>query len=236
MTSRFLLSMFVLLAQGVTSEPTKAQTTRIVSHATPHRYLDEVPGTNRYPWVVGKDWPRNTLVHLTVHFMGRTAQTTLRTGVDGRFGLGIQGVRWCTGLVIEAIDATTYRVVLHGASPFRLCPIVSGTEHMIVRPLTPREMSAREYFISGGRSTLLHRIRVGDMLYIYVHQKRLSLRRLDWRYFSVIEQGIIPDCPPNASCLFPPGVYYRVVAIRAGHAVLPIGEHQVARVEIMSRA
>lgn len=140
MSTRFLLCALVLLAQAAAAEPTEGQATQIVSRATPHRYLDAVPGANH------------------------------------------------------------------------------------------------QYVIYAGGPPLSHPIRVGDMLYVYVHQKRISLRHLDRYHFSLIQQGVIPECPPTASCAFPPGVYYRVVAIRPGRAVLPIGGHQVARVQIAPRA
>ncbi|GAC1334825.1 MAG: hypothetical protein NVSMB22_27400 [Chloroflexota bacterium] len=127
---RYGLLLFALVTPAV------AQTMPTVTHAVPHRYLDEVPGANRYPWVVGRDWPRNTLIRLTVRYKGMSRRTTLRTGGDGPFGVDIAGTRLCTGLTIGAVDATGYRVVLHGVNVFRTCPSVTEGVHVVFRRST----------------------------------------------------------------------------------------------------
>ncbi len=206
--------------------------TQAATHASsaaqlrPQRLLDEVPSPMPYPWVIGKDWPRHTTVTLTVHYRGAVGHAGLRTGSDGAFGVAIEGVRWCTGLVIEAVDATNYRVVLHGANPFRSCPATTGKQGIVIHSLSERELHAHQYVIDGRRAAPSYTVHVGDIVYVYVRQSRLSLRSLDRRHFRLIEQGVIPMCPPNASCAFPPGTYYRVLVLHAGQGRLPIGLHR----------
>ena len=200
----------------------------------PQRLLDEVPSPVPYPWVIGKAWPRHTTVTLTVYYRGAVAHVGLNTGSNGVFGVAIEGVRWCTGLVIEAVDATNYRVVLHGVNLIRSCPAVTGKQRIVIHSLSKRELHAHEYLIDGRRAAPPYTVRVGDMVYVYVRQTRLSLRSLDRRHFRLIEQGVILVCPPNVDCAFPPGTYYRVLVLHVGHAYLPTGYGRYARIEVIA--
>lgn len=199
-----------------------------------HRLLDGVPSPVPYPWVVGTDWPRRTRVAVTARYRGAVRQTTLRTGSDGSFGVGIQGVSWCKGLVVEALDATKYRVVLHGTNPFRKCPVAMERRDIVFHSLNERELHAHQYVVDSRRVTRSYTIHVGDMVYVYVRLGHLSLQALDRQHFRLIEHGTTPVCPPNADCAFPPGVYYRVLALHAGHALLPVGHASSVRIRVIA--
>lgn len=229
-----LTAVLLLLPLGARGEAYAASHRAAAADQQPHRYLDAVPSPTLYPWVVGKNWTRSTRVTLTVRYPSRKRQRTLTIGHDGSFGVAIKGVRWCTGLVIEAVDGTGYPVVLHGANTFRACPPVTESRSIVIRPLHRRDLQARQYLIDGRNHASSYRIHVGDMLYVYVQQSLLSLHGVDGRHIRLIEAGRIPECPPNADCLFPSGVYYRVVALRPGDALLPIGHgrHVVVHVKV----
>jgi hypothetical protein len=71
------------------------------------------------------------------------------------------------------------------------------------------------------------------MLYVYVPDRSLSLQNISKRYFRLIEHGTVPSRPPNADCALPArGVYYQVVAVHPGRALLPLGRqwHTTVRV------
>jgi hypothetical protein len=195
-----------------------------------------VPSPVLYPWVVGRNWTRSARVTLTVRYLDRKRQRTFTVGHDGSFGVAIKGVRWCTGLVIEAVDETGYRVVLHGVNTVGDCPPVTESRSIIIRTLHWRDLQARQYQIDGRKHASSYRIYVGDMIYVYAQQSLLSLHGVDGRHVRFIEAGRIPECPPNADCMFPPGVYYRVVALRPGDALLPIGHGRHVVVHVIVRA
>lgn len=200
----------------------------------PQRLLNWVPSPMPYPWVIGKAWPRHTTVTLTVYYRGAVGHAGLNTGSDGAFGIAIEEVRWCTGLVIQAVDATNYRVVLHGVNLIRSCPAVTEKQGIVIHSLSKRELHAHEYLIDGRRAAPSYTVRAGDMMYVYVRQTRLSLRSLDRRHFRLIEHGVIPVCPPNVDCAFPPGTYYRVLVLHVGRASLPTGHGRYARIEVIA--
>jgi len=204
-----------------------------VSDATPRRFLDLMTSPVPYPWIMGTKWPPETLVRVTVHWHSQHEQFTLRTRHDGSFGIGVAGVRWCTGLVIDAVDATNYRVVLHGVNVFRPCPSVTEAAHITIRPLSAKELRVHEQTIDARWPKQSYTMHLGDMLFVYVQENRAPLSQIDARYWRVIEAGVIPVCPPNADCFFPPGAYYRVVAQHIGRSHLPLAQQRTASVLVL---
>lgn len=186
-----------------------------------------------YPWIVGTQWPRETLVRVTVHWRSQHERFALRTGRDGSFGISVAGVRWCTGLVIDAVDATNYRVVLHGVNVGRPCPPVTEENHIAIHLLSAKELRVRQQTVDGRWPKQSYTVHLGDILFVYVQENQAPLSRIDARYWRVIEAGMIPVCPLNADCFFPPGAYYRVVAQHIGRNHLPLAQQRIASVQVL---
>jgi hypothetical protein len=199
-----------------------------------HRSLDTVPAAVPYPWVVGRDWPRSTLVALTVRYGTGVSRASIRARPDGSFGVGIKGVRWCAGLVVEAVDATGYRVVLHGVSVFRGCPPVTEAGGIDIDGLSGRDLQVRQYFVDGDHPARSYTVHIGDMLYVYVPDSHPILPAVDRQHFRMFEHGTIPACPGNADCIPRPGVYYKVVAVHPGQARLPIGRQRHTTIRVIA--
>jgi len=186
-----------------------------------------------YPWIVGTEWPRDTLVRVTVYWHSKRERFILHTHRDSSFGISVAGVRWCTGLVIEAVDATNYRVVLHGVNVFRPCPTVIEGPKIATRLLSATDLRVRQQLVDARRPKRSYTMHLGDMLFVYIQGNHSSLSWIDARYWHVIEVGVIPVCPPSADCSLPPGAYYRVVARHSGRSRLPLTQWRTASVLIV---
>jgi len=220
-------------APAVEARASSPGATFAVSAATPRRFLDLMTSPVPYPWIMGTKWPPETLVRVTVHWHSQHNQFTLHTRHDGSFGISVAGVRWCTGLVIDAVDATNYRVVLHGVNVFHPCPPVTEAAHIAIRLLSATELRVRQQIIDSRRPKRSYTMHLGDILFVYVQENRVPLSQIDARYWRVIEAGVIPVCPPNADCFFPPGAYYRVVAQHIGRSHLPLAQQRTASVQVL---
>ena len=220
-------------APAIEARASSPGATFAVSAATPRRFLDLMTSPVPYPWIRGTKWPQETVVRVTVHWHSQHQRFTLRTRQDGSFGISVAGVRWCTGLVIEAVDATNYRVVLHGVNVFQPCPPVTEGDHIVIRLLSAKELRVRQQTIDARRPKRSYTMHLGDILFVYVQENQAPLSRIDARYWRVIEAGVIPVCPPNADCSFPPGAYYRVVAQHIGRSHLPLARQRTASVLVL---
>ena len=233
MITRFCRPLALLAVAILAAASAPGKTLAIPGAATPHRFLTTMVSPVPYPWIVGTEWPRETLVRVTVHWRSQHDRFTLRTRRDGSFGISVAGVRWCTGLVIEAVDATNYRVVLHGVNVFRPCPAVTEGSHIRISLLSTRDLRVRQQIVDARWLKRSYTMHLGDMLFVYVPANRAPLSQIDARYWRVIEVGVIPVCPPNADCLLPPGDYYRVVARHSGRSRLPLTQRRTASVLIV---
>jgi hypothetical protein len=177
-----------------------------------------------YPRVVGKGWVPFSRVTVTVRFYGLKVTRTVYTTRTGVFGLGMEGVHWCKNLAIVARDTAGHRVVRHGSSPLFSCtPPRSGTK-LVLHVLTPKQMQAKQITVDATKLIMPQTMHVGDVLYVYdpgTNQPSVVLIP-DPSHFRLIEQGKVPDCPPNASCAFPPGFFWRLAATGPGDAIVTL--------------
>jgi hypothetical protein len=67
-------------------------------------------------------------------------------------------------------------------------------------------------------------MRVGDVLAILVRGTGNPMMTLRWdpTFFRLIEQRQIGECPPTASCPYPPGSLWRLAALRAGETAITL--------------
>jgi hypothetical protein len=163
-------------------------------------------------------------VTVSVRFHGLKATSHVHVTRTGTFGVGIQGVHWCQNLTVAARDTAGHHVVLHGTIPISACaPPGAGTK-VLLHFLTPKQMQAKQITVDTTKAIESTAMHVGDVLYVYAagtSQPSVTLSP-DEAHFRLIEQGKIPDCPPTASCPFPPGFFWRLVATQPGDAIVAL--------------
>jgi hypothetical protein len=85
-------------------------------------------------------------------------------------------------------------------------------------------MRVREIVLDASSPAPSYTMRVGDILAILVRGTGSPTMSPRWdpTYFRLVEQWQIGECPPNASCAYPPGSLWRLVALRAGGTAITL--------------
>ncbi len=215
-----LCVVFILASHSVMAYPLHPQST--VSTQRPN--VQAAMSPDPYPRVIGKGWVPLARVSVTVRFYGLHATRHLRASRTGAFGIGLEGVHWCRNLTVVSTDTVGHRIVLHGSIPPSSCPPPSAGTKLVLHVLTAKQMQARQITVDATKPNLSVTMHVGDVLYVFdpgAGQPSVTLTP-DESHFRLIEQGKLPDCLPTASCPFPPGNYWRLVAIAPGDAIVTL--------------
>lgn len=215
-----LCLLFVFSAYTVTFHSAYGQSIAMSRHPT----VSSAMSPDLFPRVIGKGWVPLTRLAVTVKFYGLKATRTLHATQRGAFGIGIQGVHWCKNLSVVVRDTAGHRVTLHGSIPVSSCTPPSSGAKLVLHVLTARQMQAKQITVDTTKLTTSEMMHVGDVLYVYAPgtgQPSVTLIP-DANHFRLIEQGTLPECPPTASCPFPPGFFWRLEATQAGDTIVTL--------------